>query len=277
MDSIKDLLKARETGAVRHLLRNTDETNSQERTPYVPDHCVCASLPGGEKMGWVYATHYTDGTPILRDNEDWKPEYGEAFRCACGVAKDEKRYQAFLWREANIPPSRWSDQWSFSDYECASDLHQTAKDAVVEWCSGAGNRWCFLHGPVGTGKTHLACAAVAALVGGKVYARYEWVPELIDYLRIHQVDGLYEERIAQLRAVEALVLDDLNAVKQTEWAEGEVLKLIDWRYRERAPLLVTTNVLLHEIETRTLDRLQDWQLSKSVPMLFESYRSQREQ
>ena len=168
--------------------------------------------------------------------------------------------------------------WRFADYRRATSGQESAYAAVLEWASGKGKPWLFLRGTPGTGKTHLSAAAVSALVGGGVAARYEYVPGLVDFLRAGQIDGRTEERIAQLQSIEALVLDDLAAssASDTEWARGEVLKVVDYRYRERAPLLVTTNsVDLGTWDPRLLDRLTDRWLSSEVLMVWESGRQVR--
>lgn len=230
-------------------------------------------------MGWIYPSYYTDGTEIPErlPNGLGNPDFGRAIMCACKVAEQEHRYGQFLRQEANLPMG----EWTFSDYKTAfvgepdAVLHArvAARDAVKAWATGrTKNAWLFLHGPAGTGKTHLAAAAVNALIGAGIHSRYEYVPELIDRLREGQRDNSYGEEIAHLKGVQVLVLDDLNATKSTEWAEGEVLKLIDWRYREQGPLLITTNVQLEDVEPRTLDRLCDRFLSKTVPMIWPSYR-----
>lgn len=244
----------------------------------MPQTCLCSAV-GGVKMGWIYPSYYTDGTEIPErlPNGLGNPDFGRAIMCACQVAEHEKRYGHFLRQEANLPVG----EWVFSDYRTAFsgepkailDARIYARDTVKAWCSGrTENAWLFLHGPAGTGKTYLAATAVNALLGAKIQARYEYVPDLIDRLRAGQADNSYGEEIARLKGVQVLVLDDLNATRSTEWAEGEVLKLIDWRYRERGPLLVTTNVQLEDIEPRTLDRLCDRFLSKTIPMIWASYR-----
>lgn len=234
---------------------------------------------GEGKMGWIYPTHYTDGTliPEALGSGGINPDYGKAVPCACSQAKQEQRYGAFLREQANLPvPPRGRLAWTFSDYETPTADHLIAMETVRNWAAGTSPyRWVFLAGNPGTGKTHLCAAAVAALVGAGMYARYEYIPDLVDYLRLHQIDGGYEDRIAQLRAVEALVLDDLNAAQsaETAWARGEILKLIDWRYREQAPLIVTTNGDTDQIEPRTLDRLMDRHLSRFEMMVWQSYRT----
>lgn len=249
----------------------TTSTASLGKQVYLPDVCVCQTLPDGRKVGWIYPTHYTDGTEIpgMHDNETPAPEYAKAVRCACGRAEDDDRLMEFLWKQAGIP----AGPWRFTDYRVDGEQMAYAKESVIAWCSGQSDyQWLFMVGLVGTGKTHLCCAAVSALVGARIHVSYQWVPDLIDSLKRGFEDGSYEEQMAHLRNVEVLVLDDLGAVRPTEWADGEVLKLIDWRYREQAPLLVTTNVKLEQLEARTLDRLQDARLSRLVPMPWTTYR-----
>lgn len=246
--------------------------DTSKKSPYLPDYCACQTLPDGEKMGWVYASFWTDGTPICRDEEDWRPEYGEAYPCVCREAKHAGRYRELLQRQCNVPEGRWH----FSDYRCEGNAAAEmliALSTVQGWAGGQLELpWVFMLGRPGTGKTHLSCAAVQALVGGSVHARYEYLPDLIDDLRAHQTDGWYQERISQLRAVEALVLDDLGASPLTDWAQGEIVKLVDYRYREHAPLIVTTNAAPEQLEERLIDRLEDHRMSRVVPMLWESYR-----
>ena len=277
MDSIKDILTAQRPGQVvrAHLNSGSNPLRKAE----LPDVCICTTMPGGEKMGYIYASVYDDGSRITErlPNGTLNPDYGVSHRCVCRVAGDEQRHREFLWKEANLPHGTWA----FSDYQThfqdeSPQLEQRRRGALIaarEWAAGiSSNAWLFLYGPMGTGKTFLSGAIVSALIGANIHARYEYVPELIDLLRKGQGDGTYEDKVAHLKAVTVLVLDDLNAAKTTEWADGEILKIIDWRYRERAPLLVTTNVPTEQMEPRTLDRLMDRRMSVAVPMVWQSFR-----
>lgn len=74
------------------------------------------------------------------------------------------------------------------------------------------------------------------------------------------VDDIHE----QLLRVPLLVLDDLGAHRGTEWAEERLFALIDARYRDGLPLVVTSNVSLLEVAPRVRSRLADVQVSTVV-------------
>lgn len=100
-----------------------------------------------------------------------------------------------------------------------------------------------LIGAYGNGKSHLAAAVVHQLVSKGIPASYQPVPELLK--RVRATYGGSGETEAQLMdflaAVQCLVLDDLGAQKQTEWAEEFLYTVIDHRYRHKMPTIVTGN------------------------------------
>ena len=239
----------------------------------LPEQCVCTSLPGGEKLGYVYANQYGDGGFIAEQDRI----FGEAFFCVCREAAAQQRKREFRQESSNIPPPPLVyGAWRFSDYQAKEAGQDEAKRAAVEWCTGQGDDykpWLMLSGTVGTGKTHLACAAGWALLGEDFQVRYEYVPLLLDHLRDGYKDDTYYARAEQVRQAQVLILDDYNANRITDWAQEELLKIIHHRHERGAPLLVTTNVLPKDFESRVASRLADRWRSRVVLMLWESWRA----
>ena len=126
-----------------------------------------------------------------------------------------------------------------------------------------------LSGNKGAGKTHLACGILQ-----EVFARHGqrgqfWpVVDLLDRYRATFDEDRATETVeavdAQLRHCAVLVLDDLGTHKSTEWAEERLFRLIDERYRDLRPLVVTTNVGLLELPDRIKSRLADGSCSTLV-------------
>lgn len=120
----------------------------------------------------------------------------------------------------------------------------------------------FLTGERGTGKTHLACGILREVFERHAVRGQFWpVVDLLDRLRrasdpdraTETVDDVQE----QLLRVPLLVLDDLGAHRGTEWAEERLFALVDGRYRESLPMVVTSNVTLQELAPRVRSRLVD--------------------
>jgi len=100
-------------------------------------------------------------------------------------------------------------------------------------------------GPIGVGKTHLAVSILKELIAGK------GVPCLFyDYRELlKQIQNSYNPsepttEMQVLRPVfeaDVLVLDELGAVKPTEWVWDTVSHILNTRYNDKRTTLITTN------------------------------------
>ncbi len=118
----------------------------------------------------------------------------------------------------------------------------------------------YLHGPVGTGKTYIAYAIKHHLENHPTNAkrvRFHNATELLasirhdieadPYSRTHIVDKILESRLL-------LIIDDLGAEKPTEWVAETLYRIINHRYENEIPVIVTSNLSLDQLAQRIGDR-----------------------
>jgi DNA replication protein DnaC len=134
--------------------------------------------------------------------------------------------------------------------------------------------WLLLMGGFGSGKTHLAAAIANFAVGMGVPTLFLTVPDLLDALRFayDSDDTTFEARFDEIRDAELLVLDDFGTQNATGWAQEKLFQIVNYRYINRLPLVVTTNLSLDEIEPRIRSRLQDPELVTKVEIKSTDYR-----
>ncbi len=134
--------------------------------------------------------------------------------------------------------------------------------------------WLLLQGGYGCGKTHLAAAIANFAVGMGVPTLFITVPDLLDSLRFAYQDpqATFEERFEEIRAAPFLVLDDFGTQNATTWAQEKLFQILNYRYINQLPLVVTTNLTLEEIEGRIRSRLQDPGLVSVIRILAPDYR-----
>lgn len=149
-------------------------------------------------------------------------------------------------------PSRfvWAELADFTDEPQHADL--------TEWAAKPDGRNLVLLGPVGTGKTHAAIASVRPAHFTGLEARFYPTVELLDGLRpgAPEPDRLDLYDLAQM---DRLVLDDLGGEKATDWTAERLYALINRRWLEERPTVVTSNLeppeLADAIGERTYSRL----------------------
>lgn len=113
-----------------------------------------------------------------------------------------------------------------------------------------------LVGPLGVGKTHLACSALGELVNKGVPCLFYSYADLLTEIRntyndsgaakyVTDEDGNRWETESQILNhvinVEVLLLDELGKVKASDWVLDKIREIIGGRYDKQRTTLVTTN------------------------------------
>jgi len=134
--------------------------------------------------------------------------------------------------------------------------------------------WLLLQGGYGCGKTHLAAAIANFVIAMGVPTLFITVPDLLDMLRFtfQSTGETFEERFEEIRQAPFLILDDFGTQNTTAWAQEKLFQIINYRYINRLPLVVTTNLDLRDIEERIRSRLEDPDLVTSVRILAPDHR-----
>ena len=107
------------------------------------------------------------------------------------------------------------------------------------------NSGLLLIGSIGVGKTHLAVGIIKELIQSKGIAClfYDY-RELLKQIQNSYNESVKATELEVLRPVfetEVLVLDELGAVKPTEWVWDTVSLILNTRYNDNRTTLITTN------------------------------------
>jgi DNA replication protein DnaC len=136
------------------------------------------------------------------------------------------------------------------------------------------NGWLLLQGGYGCGKTHLAASIANFAVGMGVPTLFLTVPDLLDMLRFSydSEDTTFEDRFNEIRNASLLILDDFGTQNATGWAQEKLFQIINYRYINKLPLVITTNLNLDDVEARFRSRLADRALVTDVRINAPDYR-----
>jgi len=154
-----------------------------------------------------------------------------------------------------------------------SDLLEQAYNQAQQYARSL-NGWLLLQGDYGCGKTHLAAAIANFSVSVGVPTLFITVPDLLDALRFayHDPGASFEVRFEEIRRAPLLILDDFGTQNATPWAQEKLFQIVNYRYINHLPLVVTTNLAEKDIEERINSRLQDPELVTRVRILAPDYR-----
>lgn len=111
----------------------------------------------------------------------------------------------------------------------------------------------FLHGGYGTGKTHLAIAALQEFGAGQFWK----APDMLDWIRQRAYgDGAgTEAALERFRDDKGLlVVDDLGTEKSTDWASEQMYRILDARYDRILPTIITSNFDFGRLDGRIKSR-----------------------
>lgn len=175
---------------------------------------------------------------------------------AVEMAHQQRRHQELVVGEAWLAtcPQRFAEA-NLATLDQPSEI----VEPLLAWLDrarvGTGDN-LVLTGPVGPGKTHAALAVARELHFAGQPMHFVPCAELLDQLR---PDG--GKDVTTFTAAAVLVLDDLGSERPTEWSIDRLSMVLNRRWLDRRPTVVTTNLagkqLVELYGTRMHDRLRD--------------------
>ncbi len=232
------------------------------------------SLPGDPDCEICGGTGY-----VRRDLPVGHPDFGKISICKCRQGEVQQKVRDRLFRLSNLDELK---HLTFENFESGGRIGTApAQSKSLESAFNTAQRfsrtlegWLLLQGRFGCGKTHLAAAVANYVVDMGIPTLFITVPDLLDSLRFSYDDPTtsFSQRFEDIRRAELLVMDDFGTHNATPWAQEKLFQILNYRYINHLPLLVTTNLALDQLEGRIRSRLQDPELVTRVQMQAPDYR-----
>ncbi len=201
--------------------------------------------------------------------------------CTCRLKEVQAKQQEHLYQLSNL--GALSDL-TFDNFlprgrvglglTQANSLEQAFNSA--QNFAGMQKGWLLLTGGYGSGKTHLAAAISNQAVAMGTATIFLTVPDLLDWLRFSfsgSSESNFETRFNEIRTAPLLVMDDFGTQSTTPWADEKLFQIINSRYINRLPTVITSNNQLNDFEGRIHSRLLDPDLVTHVHILAPDFRN----
>lgn len=208
------------------------------------------------------------------------PDFGKMIPCSCRVEELNQSARKRLYSMSSLDALK---NLRFDNFEkrghiglgkLQADSLENAFNQAVNFAESRQG-WLLFLGRYGCGKTHLSAAIANYAIEEGVSTLFLTVPDLLDWLRYAYTNSeiSFEERFEEIREIPLLILDDFGTQNATAWAQEKIYQIINHRYVNQLPTVVTSNFLFNDFEGRIRSRLQDPSLVTIVKILAPDYRN----
>jgi DNA replication protein DnaC len=199
------------------------------------------------------------------------PLFGRALPCVCRTEEIRSAQVERLKRLSSLGALsvKRFDSFLPEGHSLEAQERQSLRRAYEQCLAFADQPrgWLLLHGGYGCGKTHLAAAIANSHLDRGLPVIFVNTPDLLDHLRSTfspSSEVNYDELFEQVRGAPLLILDDLGAESPTTWAQEKLYQIFNFRYNEKLPTVVTSNLDLDRLDPRLRSRLVDLDLVRKV-------------
>jgi DNA replication protein DnaC len=238
------------------------------------DYLSTTDLVGDPNCPYCHGLGY-----LRRDLPIGHPDFGKLQLCSCRQGQVAQQIHQRLFSISNLDNLQ---HLTFENFQprgrvglgpWQADSLERAYNQSQQFAQKAEG-WLLLQGGFGCGKTHLAAAIANFTVGIGLPTLFITVPDLLDALRFSydSPESTFEQRFEEIRSAPLLIMDDFGTQNATAWAQEKLFQIVNFRYINRMPLVVTTNLLLEQIEGRIRSRLEDPELVTRVFIQAPDYR-----
>lgn len=147
----------------------------------------------------------------------------------------------------NSKMSKRNLNYKFDNFEVNSNnkkVYQSLKNYSEKLVNEVERKGLILVGNNGVGKTHLACSIANELIKNGIPIIYGTLINLLAELKntYDVYNNISEMKIIKLyEKVDLLIIDDLGKEKPSEWGLEKLFTIINSRYENNLPVIITTN------------------------------------
>lgn len=190
---------------------------------------------------------------------------------------------------------------TFENYISHNENEALCKELSMEFANknyDVTGLWFVMAGNVGVGKTHLSAAIINRIIDNcpiDEHTARKYVPlggfdnttPPCKYIRCTDLIAGAKERMdnntttdfeALCKNTAVLILDDFGVTKATEWNQDLFYRILDHRYINQKPTVISTNLSVEELKAafgeRTYDRIK-YMCKMPVIITGESYRGKK--
>ena len=191
-------------------------------------------------------------------------------RCNCEEAnKIWKRYDEFIEKEKmkefnleqiaklfqNNNLGKRQLNSTFENYKITNKnkkAYENAKKYANKLINGETDKGLFITGTYGVGKTYLASCIANEIIQNKNTVVFGTLIQLLDYIKdtYKDSDMSDKEYLNLYSSVDLLIIDDLGKEKPTEWVLEKLFLIVNNRYNNYLPIVITTNYNRNQLRER---------------------------
>lgn len=233
-----------------------------EEAALLVDKCTCAISGGNGRV--IHPGYLRADMPVGH------PLFGKVIPCRCKTDATARARADELRRRSNVSLEAL-EAFRLGDFKpdvCIVPERQddtavcAAMREALNICKQFAKRphgWLVMAGRRGCGKTHLAIGIAGHLISASRSVYYGTAISMLNMLRGTYDTGNHDEYVADLKACDVLILDDLGSERRTDWGDETLFDVLNDRHMKRAPVVVTTNAMPGEdaIEERLRSRMRE--------------------
>ena len=140
------------------------------------------------------------------------------------------------------------EKYDLKNYKTQENWQKIILDTALEYLANGGEKWWFIGGQSGSGKTMICTGIVGELVKKRYETRYivwnEAMRDLKDDIANKQQLSV---KLEELKRVELLYIDDLFKSEPTKFDKDTLFEIINYRYNNNLKTIISSEKSINVI------------------------------
>lgn len=170
----------------------------------------------------------------------------EAMECQCSI----DRRNALLLKQSGL--DKVIDTYTFERYIAKEPWQKQVLEKAKDYVADYNNKWFFIGGQVGCGKTHICTAIVKELLQQNIPAKYMlWRDEIVPLKACVTDDEMYQNKIYRLKTITCLYIDDFFKTEKGKYpttADVNIaFEVVNHRYNNKLSTIISSEKTIDEL------------------------------